>query len=112
MIYEIFTDRVTLMQAAIALALGIFVGVFTARMYLFSWDKDAKKVIYRLDIFGIAILVVYILASIFRGKIISQFVTTQYVTGVSLSVATGLMIGRLLGTGHKITSILKEQNLH
>lgn len=111
-VYEIFTNRVTVSLAAISVVLGIFIGVFTARMYLFSWDKDTKKVIQRLDMFGIVILIIYILASIFRGQIIGQFVTPDYVTGVSLSMATGLMIGRVLGTGHIITSILKKQNLN
>lgn len=111
-IYEILTNRVTISLALISIILGTFIGVFTARMYLFSWDKDTKKIISRLDMFGIIILVIYILASIFRGKIIGQFVAPAYVTGVSLSVATGLMIGRLMGTGHIITSILKKQNLH
>lgn len=111
-IYEILTGRISLILALIGLVLGTTAGVFTARMYLFSWDHDAKKVISRLDILGGIILVVYILASIFRSKIIGRFVSPNYVTGMSLSVATGLMIGRVLGTGNKILKILKEQNLH
>lgn len=111
-IYEILTNRVSLSLALNSVTVGTIVGIFTARMYLFSWDKDAKKVIQRLDMFGIIILVIYILASVFRGKIIGQFVTPDYVTGASLSIATGLMIGRAIGTGNKIIKILKEQGLH
>lgn len=111
-IFEIITGRVSLSLASIGLVLGAAIGVFTARMYLFSWDKDAKQVIYRLDVLGITILVLYILASVFRGRIIGHFVASNYVTGMSLSVAAGLMMGRVAGTGHKIAKILKEQNLH
>lgn len=111
-VFEVVTSRVSLSLASIGLILGAVIGVFTARMYLFSWDKDAKQVIYRLDVLGISILVLYILASIFRGRIIGYFVTPNYVTGMSLSVAAGLMVGRVAGTGHKIVKILKEQNLH
>lgn len=111
-VYEIFTNRVSPLLAALGLMLGISVGIFTARMYLFSWDKDARQVISRLDLLGIGILILYILASIFRTRIIGFFVQPSYVTGMSVSVVTGLMIGRILGTGQKITKILKEQNLH
>lgn len=110
--YEILTSRVSLLLATIGLLIGTGIGVFTARMYLFSWDKDARQVISRLDLLGIGILILYILASIFRGRIIGYFVQPSYVTGMSIAVVTGLMIGRILGTGHRITRILKEQNLH
>jgi hypothetical protein len=111
-VYEVFTNRVSPLLAALGLMIGITVGVFTARMYLFSWDKDARQVISRLDLLGIGILILYILASIFRTRIIGYFVQPSYVTGMSIAVVTGLMIGRILGTGQKITKILKEQNLH
>ncbi len=110
--YEILTGRVSLLLAVFGLLFGTIIGVYTARMYLFSWDKDARKVISRLDLLGIGILILYILASIFRSRIIGYFVQPSYVTGMSIAVVTGLMIGRIVGTGQKITKILKEQNLH
>jgi hypothetical protein len=110
--YEILTGRVSLLLAVFGLLIGTIIGVYTARMYLFSWDKDARKVISRLDLLGIGILILYILASIFRSRIIGYFVQPSYVTGMSIAVVTGLMIGRIVGTGQKITKILKEQNLH
>jgi len=110
-LFDIFTNRVTPFLAAIGLSIGLIVGVLTARMFILSWDKDAKKVISRLDIIGILIIVVYIGISIFRGRVIGYFVQGSYVTGTSFAVITGMMIGRVFGTGQKIMAILKEQNL-
>lgn len=110
-LFEVLTGRVSIVLALIGLLVGTAVGIIAARMFLFSWDKDAKKVISRLDIVGGLILAVYIVTAIFRGRIIGHFVQGSYVTGTSLSVVTGIMIGRVFGTGQKIVTILKEKNL-
>lgn len=109
--FEIFSGRVSMLLALIGLTLGVIIGIVAARIFLHSWNKDAKKVISRLDFVGGIILAIYILTAIFRGRIIGHFVQGSYVTGTSLSVVAGIMIGRVLGIGQKIVAILKEQNL-
>jgi hypothetical protein len=110
-IFEVLSGNLSLSIALIGLMLGVFIGVIAARMFLVSWHNDAKKVISRLDIVGGAILILYIVFAIFRGRIIGHFVQRNYITGASISLITGIMIGRVFGTGNKIVSILKEQNL-
>lgn len=110
-LFEVLSGRVSLSLALIGLVLGVFIGVIAARMFLVSWNKDAKKVISRLDIVGGAILILYVVFAIFRGTIIGHFVQRSSATGTSISIITGIMIGRVFGTGNKIVSILKEQNL-
>jgi hypothetical protein len=109
--FEIFTNRVSPLLALVGLGIGLLIGVIAARMFLLSWDKDAKKVISRLDVVGGIILAIYIVIAIFRGKIIGHYVQGSYVTGTSLSVVAGIMIGRVFGTGQKIVEILREQGL-
>lgn len=110
-LFEVLSGRVSFLLAMIGFIIGITIGVAAARMFLLSWHHDAKKVISQLDIIGGIILALYIVFAIFRSKIIGEFVPASYVTGMSLSVAGGIMIGRVFGTGQKIVSILKEQDL-
>lgn len=109
--FEVLTGKVNPSFALVGILLGVVIGVVAARIFLISWHKDAKKVISRLDVIGGAILVLYIVFAVFRGKIIGNFVQGNQVTGVSLAVVAGMMIGRVFGTGHQIVTILKEQKL-
>src|SRR5664279_5358280 len=73
-IYEIVLGKETGILSLIGLAVGSCIGILTARIFLLSWDKDAKKVISRLDVIGGIIIVFYIVLAIFRNKIIGQLV--------------------------------------
>lgn len=110
-LFEVLSGRVSFLLAMIGLIIGVTIGVIAARMFVLSWHHDAKKVISQLDTIGVVILALYIVFAIFRSKIIGEFVPASYVTGASLSVVSGIMIGRVFGTGQKIVSILKEQDL-
>lgn len=61
--------------------------------------------------FGATILIVYILISLFRNTLLSEFVEKSYITGTSISIVTGVMIGRVFGTGRRIRTILKEEKI-
>jgi hypothetical protein len=95
----------------IGLISGIIIGVISARMFHISWNHDAKKIVSQLDVFGGLILVLYILFEFFRNKIISHFIYGPAVGGVSISLITGMMIGRFLGTRGRIIQVLKEQKV-
>ena len=95
----------------IGLIFGLVIGVISARMFHISWSHDAKKIVSQLDVFGSLILILYILFEFFRDKIISYFIYGPAVGGVSISLVTGMMIGRTLGTRGKIIQVLKEQKI-
>ena len=110
-IYEVVTGVVGIAIALLSLIAGVGLGILTARMYHLSWDHDAKKIISRLDLFGIIILALYILFAIFRTKIIGHFIHGPAVGGASLSIVAGIMVGRVIGTRGKIAKILREQKV-
>jgi hypothetical protein len=110
-IFEILTGKLIFPLALAGLALGLVVGVIAARTYIHTWDDDIGKVVSRLDVAGGIIFAAYMVFAVFRGRIIGHFIQGNYVAGTSISVALGIMVGRVFGTGRKIISILKGQNL-
>jgi hypothetical protein len=110
-VYEAVSGLVPFTFALLGVIVGILLGIVTARMFHLSWNKDAKKIVSRLDMFGGIILVFYIIFAFYRGKIVGHFIHGSAVGGVSISIVTGIMIGRVLGTRGRIIQILKEQKV-
>jgi uncharacterized protein (DUF697 family) len=110
-LYEIFIKIIPLPFAAIGIFIGLFLGIISARMYHLSWDKDAKKIVSRLDVIGIIILVFYMAFVIVRSKLIGYFVAAPMVGAVGFSITAGIMIGRVIGTRNAIMEILKEREI-
>lgn len=110
-IFNIYTHALRPTLGLIGLAAGIGIGIITTRMFKMSWDKDAKKIVGRLDIYGIIILVIYVGFEIFRGKIVGYFTHNFQVAPVGFAVLAGIMFGRVLGTYTWVIKILKEQEI-
>jgi hypothetical protein len=110
-IYNIARGALRIDFGLIAMAAGVVIGAFTSRMFHTRWDKDAAKVVSRIDMYGIVILALYIAFEIFRGKIIG-YVTHDFEVGtIGFALLAGIMFGRVLGTRGRIIEILKEQKI-
>jgi len=110
-LYDVFTNILSLEFAVVGVIAGIVVGVLSARMYQLSWDKDAEKIVSRLDLAGTVYLVLYIVFAIFRTKIIELFVHGPVIGAISFSIITGVIIGRVIGTRGAILKVLEEQGI-
>jgi hypothetical protein len=110
-IFEILAGFLPLLLAVIGLGIGTIFGLVSSRMYHLSWDHDARKVVSRMDVFGIIILVVYFLSAMLRRMVIGYFVHGPAVWGVTFAIATGIMFGRVFGMRGRIIQVLKEQNV-
>jgi uncharacterized protein (DUF697 family) len=110
-LYEIFIKILPLPFAVAGIFVGLFIGIITARMRHLSWDKDAKKIVSRLDIVGIVILVLYLSFVMVRSRLIGYFVAAPMVGAVGFSITAGIMIGRVIGTRNAIIEILKEREI-
>jgi hypothetical protein len=110
-LYEIFIKILPLEFAAVGILVGLLVGIVTARRYHLSWDKDAKKIVSRLDLVGIIILVLYIGFVIIRSRLIGIFVQGPVVGAVGFSITAGVMIGRVVGTRNAIIEILRKREI-
>jgi uncharacterized protein (DUF697 family) len=111
-LYEIlFIKILPLPFAILGIFIGLFLGIISARMFHLSWDKDAKKIVSRLDIVGILILVLYMAFVFVRGRLIGYFVAAPMVGAVGFAITAGMMIGRVIGTRNAIIEILKEREI-
>ncbi len=111
LISNVIRGELRLDLGIIALLIGILIGMVTSRMYHISWDKNAKKVISRLDIYGIIILILYVFLEIFRERIVG-FVTHDFEVGtIGFAILAGIMFGRVLGTRGKIIKVLNDQRV-
>lgn len=109
--YDLFKNILSLEFAFVGILIGVGGGIVSSRMNHLSWDHDAEKIVSRLDVFGIIILVAYIIFAILRTKLISYFVHGPTVGAISFSIVAGIMIGRVIGTRGKILKILKEEKI-
>lgn len=93
------------------LILGVLVGTLLARIYKISWDSEAEKVIYRMDMLGIVFLVVFIGLDLSRGHFVSSFITGASVGPTSLALLAGGFYGRVFGAGRNIIVVLRQQKI-
>lgn len=111
LIFNVGRGSLRLDFGIIALLIGIGLGIMTSRMFHISWNDDAKKVVSRLDLFGIIILIGYIAFEIFREKIVAYITHDFQVGTIGFAVLAGIMFGRFWGTRGKIVQILREQEI-
>lgn len=110
-VFNIFRGALRIDLGFVGLLIGIGLGVITSRMFHTSWNDDTKKVVSRLDAFGVVILILYILFEIFRERIVGYFTHDFQVGTVGFAILAGIMFGRVLGTRGRIIQILKEQKI-
>jgi hypothetical protein len=110
-LYNVIKGDISFFAAIGAYVVGAFIGIITSRMFHISWDKNARKVVSRLDIFGGVVLILYILFEIQRDKFVELFIHGPEVAATSFAILAGVMIGRVLGTRGRIRTVLKEQKV-
>lgn len=109
--FDIVVGVLNLKLAGIGLIVGFVVGDISAHTYKLTYNKDVKKVVARMDLFGGILLVFYIIFSIERRQLIGYFVHGPAVAAVSFAIVAGVMIGRLWGTRRKILRVLKDEKI-
>ncbi|OZM71654.1 hypothetical protein CFN78_19245 [Amycolatopsis antarctica] len=79
------------------LVAGGAVGMFASRMTHLRWDGFARKVVGRIDAIGAVVLVLYLLFSVFRSRIVDLWVHGPVGGATSVAVLAGVMAGQVLG---------------
>jgi hypothetical protein len=105
--YRTFVSGGSFVYPVLALVIGLVIGALLSRMYIVSWDKDAAKVVSRMDIYGTMLLIVYIIFEISGEHFIRQWFSGPEVLTIILSLAGGAVLGRGIGMGRKMLQILR-----
>jgi cytochrome c oxidase subunit IV len=110
-LYELFVSRALFSQVVIALIIGLTAGVISSRMYKISWDKNTAKVVGRIDIYGVIILVLFVVFELNRNWIANLFSGGETLGSISFVLITTALLGRILGTSRKIIQVLSNENI-
>lgn len=106
-IYRIIRHGGGVLYPVLALALGLIVGILLSRMFNVSWDKDAEKVVSRVDAYGTIFLVAYIIFEVSGEYFIRQWFEGAEVLTIIISLAGGAVLGRGLGMARKMFQVLR-----
>lgn len=109
--YDISILHVSLMLAIGGILIGVGIGFFSSRSSKLMYDKELKKVISRMDLFGGVILGLYIAFSLYRKNLIGYFVHGPSVAAVSFALVAGVMMGRIIGLRRRIKQVLTEEKI-
>jgi hypothetical protein len=108
-LYNVIIAQAIFYQVVLAILIGLVAGVISARMYKITWDKNEEKVVGRIDIYGVIVLVLFILFELNRGIIADLFVNGESLGSISLVLITSALFGRILGTSKKILRVLADE---
>ena len=110
-IYELFVSHALFSQVLIAIVIGLSTGFISSRMYKISWDKDSAKVVGRIDIYGVIVLVLFVLFELNRTWIADLFSGGEALGSISFVLMTTALLGRVIGTSRKILQILSTEKI-
>lgn len=111
--YDVINGIITLPVALIAVTVGGFVGWFTSRIFLLTWNHDGERVVGRIDTIGWFILALYILFEIARAILFETVVHigTSSATVITFAVVSSALISRAMGLRGRILEILQEERI-
>ena len=110
-VYNVAEGNIRLILALSALGGGILIGLLVGRANNIIWHEEDEKAISKMDLFGIIILVAYILFAIFRKKIFSHWLAGHELSGFIIWFSSGIMLGRLLTLRTMVIKVLRGQGL-
>lgn len=110
-IYDTFRDHANPLLVLMGLIVGIIVGKMFTRIYKITWDDEGGNVIQRMDIFGIVLIIFYIVFDLSREHLVEIFVHGGSVASVSLALLAGALYGRVLGSIKVIRRVVRDEKV-
>lgn len=109
--YEVINHHITGSTSVGCMMLGMLLGAMFVRRKRIYWEEETSRVIARMDRAGLILLVLYLVLGIIRHFLLDHLFHGRQLIGISLSIAAGTMLGRLLSMRSQIRQILKGKNI-
>ena len=87
---------------------GVLIGVAASRMQRFTWDEFENRAVGKFDAVGVVVLVLYVIFSVFRSRIVGVWVPAVEVSATSVAVLAGVMFGQVLGIRRGLLQLLRS----
>lgn len=110
-LYNLIVSQAAFWQVLLAIIIGLSAGIISSRMYKISWNHHEAEVVDRIDIYGVVVLVLFVLFELNRSHIAALFTSGESLGSISLVLVTSALFGRIVGTSRKILSILREERI-
>jgi uncharacterized membrane protein len=109
--YNVVVTQAVFWQVMLAIIIGLTAGIISTRMYKITWSRHEAQVIGRMDGYGAAVLVLFIVFELNRNAIAQLFVSGEQIGTIALVLMTSALYGRILGTGRTILKVLNQQGI-
>jgi hypothetical protein len=109
--YSVIISKAIWWQVLLGLFIGLIAGLISSRMYKISWSKDEAKVVGKIDIYGFAVLLLFIIFELNRSHIAMLFSSGSSLGAIGFTLITGALFGRIFGTARQIIRVLKSENI-
>ena len=110
-LYQIVISQAIFWQVLLSIIIGLLAGLVSARMYKITWNKHEAEVVGRIDVYGIAVLLLFVLFELNRNTIAATYVHGPSLGSIGFVMLTSALFGRILGTSRKILRVLRDEKI-
>ncbi|MBC8053969.1 MAG: hypothetical protein H7Y13_12960 [Sphingobacteriaceae bacterium] len=107
--YNILTGIIHPLLALTGIVIGFFIGSLLGRFSNIHWHEETGKVISKWNNITVAVLVIYLAFAFSKSWIFGHWLQGPILTVFSLSLASGVMTGRIISIRKQIRGILRER---
>ncbi len=110
-IFDIYQHIISISFASVGVLIGVIVGFIMGKTANLVWHEEETKIVSKLDIAGSLVLIFYIIFALSRNWIFGHWIDGPSLSAFGFAVASGTMLGRLIGTGHGIGKLLDQKGI-
>ncbi|MDO3694970.1 hypothetical protein QVZ41_08960 [Wenyingzhuangia sp. chi5] len=109
--YDIYAWELPVYKCILYFLGGMGLGFFIGRMHRIVWNEEVGQAVSKMDVFGILILIFYILIVVFKKHFFSHWLAGHQLSTYVMWFSAGIIVGRMITLRMKIKKVLKNQGI-